>query len=233
MSEPSSKRTEASVLTDRLRDEIVSGAVAPGAKLKLVPLARRYEVSRGPLREAASRLAAEGLVTIEDQRGFRVAPISRADLLDVTHTRQRVEALALRDSIEHGDLAWEGRVLAARHMLERVTPTAEGPVDADAHEAFRTHHLAFHEALVDACPSTYLLRFREHLYVLTERYRNLAVVAPGPAGAARDIAAEHQAIAEAAVARDADRACALMGAHLGETAELLLARYPELFGDTP
>ena len=75
--EAQTKPTEASLITARLRQEIVNGTVAPGAKLKLVPLARRYEVSRGPLREAAARLAAEGLVTIEDQRGFRVAPISR------------------------------------------------------------------------------------------------------------------------------------------------------------
>ena len=79
-----SKRTDASMITERLRSEIVSGALAPGSKLKLVPLAARYDVSRGPVREAASRLAAEGLIVIEDQRGFRVTPISRADLLDVT-----------------------------------------------------------------------------------------------------------------------------------------------------
>ena len=226
MSRP--KPTEASLLTDRLRAEIVSGAVPPGSRLKLVPLARRFDVSRGPLREAATRLAAEGLVTIEDQRGFTVAPVSRADLLDVTRTRQRVEAMALRDSIAHGDLAWEGQVMAACHVLERVTPFASEP---DGRERFREHHHAFHEALVQACPSTYLLRFREHLYALTERYRNLASARLVPGGSPRDVAAEHAAIAEAAVARDADRAVALLGEHLDATARSLLLAYPELFGE--
>lgn len=218
------KPTEASVLTDRLRQEILRGRVQPGAKLKLVPLSRRYAVSRGPLREAASRLAAEGLVTIEDQRGFRVSPISRADLLDVTETRQRIEALALRDALAHGDLAWEGRVLAACHVLERVTGSEPG-----ADPAFHTHHEAFHEALVSACPSDYLRGFRARLFALSERYRHLAA-GRYAAGRARDVAAEHRAIAEAAVARDADRACTLLVAHLSETADTLLDAYPEVFG---
>jgi DNA-binding GntR family transcriptional regulator len=217
--------TEATVLTERLRDEIVSGVVPPGTKLKLVPLAERFAVSRGPLREAATRLAAEGLVTIEDQRGFRVRPVSREDLLDVTRTRQRIEDLALRDSLVHGDLAWEGRVLAACHMLDRVT----SPQDDDGKVAFALHHRNFHEALVSACPSTYLLAFRDQLYALTERYRNLA--ADKYATIDRDIGAEHRAIADAAVARDAERASALLAAHLEETAHTLMRAYPRLFGE--
>lgn len=229
MSPPdTSKRTEASQLTDRLRTEILQGAVLPGAKLKLVPLAERFGVSRGPLREAATRLAAEGLVTIEDQRGFRVSPVSRADLLDLTTTRQRIESLALQDAMQHGDLDWEGRVLATCHMLARVTEHDGSP---DARARFRTHHAAFHAALVSACPSRYLLRFRDRLYGLTERYRNLALADLARRPAARDIVAEHQALAEAAVARQADLAVALLTAHLGHTADTLLAAFPQLFED--
>lgn len=224
--DPASKPTDTSLVTERLRDEILSGAVAPGAKLKLVPLARRYEVSRGPLREAASRLAAEGLVTHEDQRGFRVTPVSRDDLLDVTRTRQRVEMLALRDAIQCGDLAWEGQVMAACHVLAQVTEHDSSP---EARATFQAHHQAFHEALVAACPSRYLLDFRERMYQLSERYRHLAAERYR-ASSARDIVAEHRAIAEAAVSRDAERATTLLSEHLGETAFTLLAAYPELFG---
>lgn len=215
--------TEASLLTARLRRDILRGVVAPGAKLKLVRLAEQYAVSRGPLREAASRLASEGLVEIEDQRGFRVAAISRADLLDITRTRQRIESLALRDAITHGDLAWEGRVMAACHVLERVT----GGDDADA---FAQYHRRFHETLVDACPSRYLLDFRERLYALAARYRNLAAERYAEHRGERDVAAEHQALADAVVARNADTACALLQVHIDETARTLLAAYPDLFG---
>lgn len=223
-----SRPTEASLLTERLRAEILSGSVAPGARLKLEPLAARYEVSRGPLREAASRLAAEGLVTIEDQRGFRVAPISRADLLDATATRQQIEAMTLRDSLARGDLAWEGRVLAAAHVLERLTPPA--PDDASRAEFARAHK-DFHEALVSACASTYLLGFREQLYAVTERYRNLAAARYARPAHKRDVAAEHRALAETAIARDADRAVALLTEHLDATARTLLEDYPALFGE--
>jgi DNA-binding GntR family transcriptional regulator len=227
MAARSPKRTEASVLTERLRAEIVSGVVAPGARLKLVPLARRFEVSRGPLREAASRLAAEGLLTIEDQRGFRVKSVSRADLLDVTATRKHIEGLALRASLTHGDVAWEGDVLAAAHVLDRVSSPGTDP---EAQAAFRARHADFHRALVAACPSVYLLEFRDHLYRLTERYRNLALQGPQSPGPARDVAAEHASLAQAAVARDGDAACALLDAHLERTAQTLLRAYPDLFG---
>ncbi|MED5370218.1 MAG: GntR family transcriptional regulator [Myxococcota bacterium] len=217
MSDP---KTHSSRLTDRLREEILSGAVPPASKLKLAPLAERFEVSRGPLREAATRLVSEGLVTLEDQRGFTVAGISREDLLDLTQTRQRIEVLALRDAIQHGDLAWEGRVMAACHMLDRVTPPT-------GTAGFTNRHAEFHRELVSACPSAYLLNFREQLYALTQRYRNLA--AHLPAGK-RDIRAEHWGIAEAAVSRDAEGACRRLQDHLHRTATALLENYPELFG---
>lgn len=212
-----SRPTEASLATERLRTEILSGVVPPGAKLKLVPLAKRYAVSRGPVREAASRLAAEGLVRIEDQRGFRVAPVSREDLLDVTRTRQQIEGLALQASMARGDLSWEGQVMAAWHMLDQVTDHDETP---QARQRFTEHHHAFHSALVGACTSTYLMAFRERLYALTERYRNLAAQRYAR-GRARDVRAEHEALCRATLARD-PQACALLSAHLEETAQTLL-----------
>ncbi len=221
------KQTDATVVAARLREEIVRGVVAPGSKLKLVPLARRYSIGRGPLREAACRLAAEGLVVIEEQRGFRVAPISRRDLVDVTRTRRRIEAMALRDAIAHGDVAWEGEVLAALHMLERSSALD----DSDAgRESFTAHHRAFHEALCRACPSVYLLHFRELLYVHSERYRCLAADRYRARVVSRDVTGEHRALAEAAVGRDAETACELLDLHLQHTADTLLDD-PNLFGD--
>lgn len=221
-----SRPTEATLLADRLRLAIVQGQIPPGSRLKLVPLARRFEVSRGPLREAASRLAAEGLIEIKDQRGFWVAPISGADLADVTRTRQRVESMVLADSIAAGDLAWEAQVMAALHVLNRTPHTGHGPA---ARARFRQAHAAFHEALGSACPSAYLLGFRDRLFRLSERYRNLLLAAPTPAHApARDVQAEHRAIAEAAVGRRTEDATALLVEHLQHTARALAAAFPEL-----
>lgn len=218
--------TEASTLSDRLRGEIVGGLVRPGERLKLVPLSRRFSVSRGPLREAATRLEAEGLLTFEDQRGFRVSPISRADLLDLTRTRQRVEGWALHDAIEHGDLAWEGRVMAAAYMLDRVTDHDGSPA---ARETFARHHATFHAELVSGCPSRHLLKFRARLYALSERYRNLTAESRARGYRRRKIRKEHGALAEAATARDAERAQRLLEEHIARTAQTLLALYPDLF----
>lgn len=131
----------------------------------------------------------------------------------------------LRDAIARGDLAWEGRVLAACHVLERVT-SHDG--SAAALQTFADHHTAFHDALASACPSTYLLDFRARLWTLSERYRNLAA-SRYAASPDRDIVAEHRELAQAAVARDSDRACAVLTAHLQQTATTLQAAYPQLF----
>lgn len=167
---------------------------------------------------------------MEDQRGFRVAPVSRADLADVTWSRQHIEGLALRDSITRGDVAWEARVLGAQHMLSRVTCHDGSP---EGRAAFRAAHERFHAELVSACESAYLLDFRDRLYQLTERYRNL-LLASGPLRTGgRDIDKEHRDLAEAAIERDADRAVSLLQAHLGHTADVLIATHPELFREDP
>lgn len=221
------RKTEATRVADRLREEIVRGQVAPASKLKLAALSERYGIGRAPIREAASKLAAEHLLVFEDHRGFRVAPISREDLVDVTTTRQRVEAMALRDAIAHGDDEWEGRVVAALHRLARCDNLDP---DDEAKRRFSDRHREFHAALCSACPSSYLLRFRQTLYAHSERYRALAEDRyrrqPG-----RDVPGEHEAIATAAVERDADRACALLEQHLATTAQTLIESYPALFGD--
>lgn len=221
------RKTGATLVAERLREAIVQGRVRPASKLKLAALAEQYGTGRGPLREAASKLAAEQLVVFEDHRGFRVAPISRADLMDVTQTRQRIETMALRDAITHGDDEWEGAVMAALHRLGRTS-------NLDASEAgraqFSARHREFHAALCAACPSTHLLRFRETLYSHSERYRSLAEDRYR-GEMHRDVPAEHEAIARATVERRSDDACALLEAHIGRTASTLIESYPQLFGE--
>ncbi|APR77933.1 Transcriptional regulator, GntR family protein [Minicystis rosea] len=218
--------TLATTLVDRLRTAIVKGQLAPGEKLRLEKLAARYGVGRSPLREAFCRLAAEGLVVIVDQRGFRVSTISREDLVDLTRTRQQIESLALRASIAKGGLDWEGEVMASLHRLSRL----DGPRTGDRRaldDAWAAEHRAFHAALVSACGSPWLLRFREVLYDQSERYRSLALGAREG-----DVAEEHDALARAALARDADRACALFVEHVARTADAVLAGHGSEKADT-
>jgi DNA-binding GntR family transcriptional regulator len=216
--------TKASEVLDALRTQIVYGKLAPGEKLRLEHLAPKFKTGRTPLREACNRLVSEGLVTSEDQRGFRVAAISRADLIDLTRTRQQIESLALRGAIQHGGVDWEARVTAALERLGRAKapPAKRGGV---LESAWERDHATLHGALLSACDSPSLVRFHAMLFEQSERYRRLAVAYGQPA---RDIHGEHVALVRAALARDAERACGLLVEHIAATTERVLAAHPSL-----
>jgi len=230
---PPPEPTLASTVLDRLRADIVYGRLAPGEKLRLEHLTATYDAGRTPLREACCRLAAEGLVAIEDQRGFRVTPISRADLIDLTRTRQQIETLALRASIARGDLAWEGEVTAALHRLMRLSKVgASATAGAGARmrlapldDTWENEHGRLHHTLLSACDSPWLLRFHALLFDQSERYRRLAAAYGQPE---RDIEGEHVALVRAALERDAERACALLTEHIARTTDRVLAAHPAL-----
>ena len=95
---PPSSTTLASAAYERLRRDIRIGRLAPGEKLRIDALRAIYEIGASPLREALNRLSAEGLVVQEDQRGFRVPPVSIEDLLELTRTRCWLNEIALRES---------------------------------------------------------------------------------------------------------------------------------------
>ena len=222
---PAAIEPTARTLADRafaaLREDVLAGRLAPASRLKLAGLQAAYGLGISPLREALMRLAAEGLLIAEGQRGFSVAGVSLEELRDLTATRQRLEAAALRDAIAHGDEEWEAGIVASFHRLSR-TPL---PADASAAEAaglWEQRHRAFHHALVAACGSPWTLRLVGQLVDQTERYRRARLLGARPRAAlARDVDAEHRAILDAALARDPERAGRLLAAHLGRTAELV------------
>lgn len=205
---------------ESIRADVLSCRLRPDARLKISELASRFEVSPGAVREALSRLTSEGLVVAEPQRGFRVAPISESELRDITNVRAEIESLCLRRSIVKGDVAWEARVVAAFHTLVRIAERQ--PDDPDRlNEAWASAHRAYHEALVSACDSPWLLRLREMLYAQSERYRRLSAPL---SGFTRDVVSEHRQIVEAALAHDADLAVSLMRSHLLITSKILVDR---------
>lgn len=173
------------------------------------------------------RLASEGLVRVEDHRGFRVAPISRSDLLDITFVRKELEGLAVRLSIELGDDHWEAQIIGAFHKLAKWEPRRIK--DGLADREWEQRHGAFHHALVAACQSPTLLRFRKQLFEQTERYRSASVLKYTPEP--RAVLEEHKKLMEAVLDRDASAAVYLLQAHLGLTAKLVLAAEPSIFED--
>ncbi len=211
------KTTQASAALSLLRDDILQGRLLPGARLRFDDLRDQYQIGLSPLREALMRLSSEGLVILEDQRGFRVAPVSKPDLIDITRTRQQLECLALRASIARGDDEWEGNLLSTFHQLEKSPRTTQ---DDGANPGWESRHAAFHYALVSACDSRLLLQFRELLYDQSTRYRRLS---QHYLDQPRDDVAEHRGLMEAALARDADTAALLITAHFQKTADIVLA----------
>lgn len=215
----SAEKTLAELAHKLISTDLLAGRLEPSARLRLNELKLRYGLGLSPLREALLRLASEGLVVAEGQRGFAVAPVSLAELADLTRTRQQIETIALTEAIARGDSDWEADVLSAFHRLSRA-PLPSGVDDTDAGMNWELRHRAFHDALVAACDSPWLLRFHSQLVDHSERYRRTRLFNP-PAAAhlARDIDAEHREIMEAVLARDASKACELMREHLQRTAD--------------
>ncbi|GLU37316.1 FCD domain-containing protein [Pseudomonas sp. NBRC 100443] len=211
--EVSEKRTMASQLEARVREDIINGRLAPGSRLRLKELAEHYDAGVIPLREALSRLAASGFVNSEDQKGFSVGRISAEEIRDITNTRVLIECQALAESIGNGDLEWESELIAAHHRLSRL-PIVEGPERLIRPEWERAHE-AFHQALLANCRSRWLLRLSQLLRDQTARYRMLSVHYED--GAQRNIPGEHHELLDAALAREVDKACLLLAQHYETT----------------
>ena len=201
----------------QVRADIVHNVHKPGSKLLISDLRSMYDVGAGPLREALSRLAGEGLVIAESQRGFQVSKLSKHELEDLTHVRVLLECEALRDSMKNGDVEWEVNIVAAFHRL-----TLKEGTEITDFDGWESCNRAFHESLVAACKSPWLLRFRAVLYENLNRYRFLEVNINNDeehdiysdGGKNRDIHSEHKAIKDAVIARDVDRACEVITEHI-------------------
>ena len=215
--------TQAEEVFETLRAEILSCRLPPSAKIRINEIALRLAVSPGAVREALSRLSAEGMTVAEAQKGYLVAPVSVDELRDLTATRIAIEQLCHRAAIAHGDVEWESDIVAAYHRLHRL-PEREPSDPSRLNEAWSVAHAQFHRALVANCGSRALLRIRDGLYTQAERYRRLSV--PLRRGE-RDVDAEHTAMVAATLARDAGRMCRLIAEHLQRTTDILLAS-PEL-----
>jgi len=203
----------------RLRADILGGRLVPGQRLKFGELRGRYSTNMGATREALTRLVGEGLVDVTPHQGYRVVSLSHRDLADLTVARIEIETRLLRLSLQDGDMAWEVRLVAAYHVLER-TPLI-GPDDPDRpSDAWNAAHTAFHEALIGGCLNRRLTAIARSLREEGELYRQWSV---SLGGRSRDrAAADHRELLEPALASDADIAAERLGAHIAHTADLLI-----------
>jgi len=194
------RATYASMVTERLRDSIVNGSLAPGSQLSEAELATRFGVSRGPVREALQRLIQEGLVRAEPHRGVFVPVLTDADVRDIYLAREALESAALQQII-----ATSRSEAAADALDEQVALMAKAEA-ADDWEAVGRHDLDFHTALVAATGSERLQRMFST--VISETRICLGVLTS--ADARSDLVEEHRQIAAMIRKGRSDKALAVL-----------------------
>lgn len=220
-------RTLAFDVRHRLREAILHGRLRPNERLRFAALRETYAASFSTLREALAHLVQEGLVVVEGQRGFRVAPVSRQDLEDLTDVRVLIEREIVRRSLARADAAYDAALQAAFQAMEQAAAAAGGKTFGDP--TWQERHVAFHTALCAACESQALLGIRALLRGRAERYLGIA--------RARRLSAEvpvlpHAPLLAAALSRDAERTSDMVEEHLRTTAAQVLNAVREWLSDS-
>jgi GntR family carbon starvation induced transcriptional regulator len=219
-SSPKVSRTLTTDLFEQIRSDILHNRLEPGSRLLFRDMRERYRSGLSPLREALMRLVSEGLVLLEDHKGFRVAPVSREEMIDIANTLLELEAIAIRMAVEKGDDRWEAQIVARYHELsKREMFAADGTLDAE----WEARNVAFHEALYEACGSPSLKLVCHLLYERHSRYRRLRTRQGDPR---RNVSKEHEGLMRATIGRKADDAIALLRKHRSATMADVTAGWP-------
>lgn len=209
--------TLATSVHGQIRSDIISGKLPPGEKLRTEYLSDRYQAGNSPIREALNRLSVDGFVTREEQRGFRVATVSKEELRELIDTRCWLEEIAVRNSIVNRDTNWEENLVLAFHRLSRA-PRSTSKNEFVRNPEWDDLHRGFHMALISACGSRWLLSFCQQLNDQADRYRRLSSISyPN-----RDPMEEHRRIMEAAIDGEADKAVKVLHNHYRRTGEIIL-----------
>lgn len=196
-----------------IRRDILRGRLAPRARLRIEQLRDAYGASVSTLRETLSRLAGEGLVVLAGHRGFAVAPVTRQEFRELAGLRALLEAHAIDRSFARGELEWEGLVVGAQHKLSRLEQAMIAG-DRDQPDLWKHYDKAFHQALIAACGSALLIHAHGAIFDRYLRYQIVAMIFRGEVAAA-----EHRALREAALERDAEGAKSILRRHIDACVE--------------
>lgn len=211
----------ARLVVESIEDMILGGALPPGSKLSEVALARRFGVSRGPLREALHMLEESGLIRQERNRGAHVRQIGLTEAADIYDVRAGLDAVA-------------GRLLAARITPEqlrslRQMTEAMREVRPDEVDRFHALNLGFHDSLVGMAGNAVLTEQYRKLCKLLVLFRRRNLMAPM---AIPQFAEEHSAIVDLLQARDGPGAAEALYTHAQGGRQRML-RGGELAGAAP
>lgn len=201
-----------------IRESILTGQLTPGKKLKISELAGRYDVSLNVVREALNRLTGELLVDVAPQQGFSVRGLYPDELIDLTEQRITFESIALRKAIASGDIEWQGRLIASNHRLVHTPQTLPESPDK-LNPEWHSRHEDFNFIMMENCGSKWLFLMIKQLaeaYLIYQRVL-LPVV---PDQGERDT--DHNALLQAILDSDAERAVSVLTEHLNQTRDVML-----------
>jgi len=204
-------------VADHLRDAILAGTIGPGERIRQEDVAERFGASRLPVREALRILEAEGLVGHERNKGARVPRLDMHEVDVIYRMRERLEPLALLESMP-------GLDTTALRRLEEVQTRIEANSDVDE---FLALDREFHLLSYSACRITPLTGTVTRLWNSTQHYRRAFMQMGGP-GRAWVVNAEHRLLLDAINRRDAEDAEQHLAGHIRRT-RVELSHHPEVF----
>ncbi|WP_167767057.1 GntR family transcriptional regulator [Jannaschia formosa] len=197
-----------------LQRGLLTGAFAPGAKLRPTELHKVYGVSANTVRDVLLRLSQLGLVEFEIQRGFRAPAVSPARRAQIAAFRVVLEQEGAVRSMRRGGLPWETRLTAAHHALLHIErQIARRPDNTMPFVGIWSDaELAFHRTLISECALPPLIDTFERIY-MQFRQQMVGLEAHCVPSYFERIVAEHQAVVDAAIAGDEAALRAAIQAH--------------------
>lgn len=190
------KRSNAQRLKDSLEDDIINGRRAPGERLDPEALARQFNVSRTPIREAIQQLTASGLVTVSPKKGTFVAKVGIDQLIEMFEVMAELEGMCGRLAARR--ITAEELAALNAALVRCETAASQGDPDEYYYE-----NETFHHCIYAASHNTFLANEARQLKLRLKPYRRLQLQVRHRIGSSLD---EHRHIVEAIEAGDAARA---------------------------
>ncbi|UGQ13371.1 GntR family transcriptional regulator [Yinghuangia sp. ASG 101] len=203
-------RTFSAIAADVLRDRIMTGVLATGARLNEVALADELRISRPPIREALRVLAGEGLVELIPGRGAFVVRPDRTSIRHLGEVRLALERATARYAAERADDD-------DRALLRRLMDETEKELSGTGKPY--PHRIEFHAALTEAAHNP---RLADLLGEVIRQMRLASIRSNEDPARAREVLHEHRALTEAILRRDADEAEHVMHDHIEATTRAIL-----------
>jgi len=199
-------------LYEEVKSRLLTGEFDPGQRLRAERLRNDHGVSASTMREILFRLSAVGLADFQEQRGFRIPSQSLERQHDLAQFRIFLEQQGARLSIRLGGVAWEAQLSAAHHKLSHIERVVAGQSADPALLALWTAaELEFHRTLIGACASEVLKSTHRLLY---DQFRQQLITVDRKFVYLPQNVAQHQAILDAALAKDEALTCAQIKEHL-------------------